>query len=430
MIFIYYILISNLFSVEYESMVTEFDKLHLDIIRNIEESEGSIYINSFDEIYKYNAGNLIKIEISGYDSYFDNFNILGMEVDNNNHIIINNLEGVGFYNNQSWQYYSAKKYPELNYNGQFHFCDDTLFLKTSAAMRFTKFLYNPIKNNYEMLDSLKEYYDKGQRFLTQGIWNFDEEKNIICVSLVERDLLRIDVKTEEVTNLSKLYNIKSDSITNISQIECRNGKIYFATANKDTTVSFYVLNEDLSKDEYTFKNVNFINLLPEGFTYTLYKEYCILSSGYSQLYVINFKTKKTILLDPPKQLEKSNFSKEWYVTSLHIDDKDTLWIGTFNTGIFKTHINNLTSLLVTDVEKEVSNYLNLYPNPASSEISIKFDDIGKKEIQIFNLNLQKIYEFETNEKNVNIDISKYEVGTYIVKSKLNNKTLWNKFIKN
>lgn len=80
------------------------------------------------------------------------------------------------------------------------------------------------------------------------------------------------------------------------------------------------------------------------------------------------------------------------------------------------------------VDEFVKKNLKLYPNPASTEITISGDFISGQEIEIFNLLGQKLIQknLETNEEKV--DISNLSSGVYTAKFKGSNTTL--KFVKN
>ena len=80
------------------------------------------------------------------------------------------------------------------------------------------------------------------------------------------------------------------------------------------------------------------------------------------------------------------------------------------------------------VDEYVKKNLKLYPNPASTEITISGDFISGQDIEIYNLLGQKLIQknLETNEEKV--DISSLSSGVYTAKFKGSNTTL--KFIKN
>lgn len=88
----------------------------------------------------------------------------------------------------------------------------------------------------------------------------------------------------------------------------------------------------------------------------------------------------------------------------------------------------LTVQPALSIDEFVLKNLKLYPNPASTEITISGDFVSGQEIEIYNLLGQKLIQknLETNEEKV--DISSLSSGVYTAKFKGSNTTL--KFIKN
>lgn len=69
---------------------------------------------------------------------------------------------------------------------------------------------------------------------------------------------------------------------------------------------------------------------------------------------------------------------------------------------------------IMSVEEITTNTLNIYPNPTINDINIITNTNTKSHIEILNLSGQKIFEKEFSTK-INIDLSDYSKGMYIVK---------------
>lgn len=112
---------------------------------------------------------------------------------------------------------------------------------------------------------------------------------------------------------------------------------------------------------------------------------------------------------------------------------------TVNNG--KSSNINIPSYSVTLLEEDSTKLINtslineqqsfkLYPNPANSNIYIDFNNNNSfKEINIFNINGQKISKKTTNKEHINFEIKDYPTGLYIVQINQNNSVSKQKFIK-
>ena len=102
---------------------------------------------------------------------------------------------------------------------------------------------------------------------------------------------------------------------------------------------------------------------------------------------------------------------------------------------------SLTSL-VFDIDESLSNsefnfvnnndfQVELFPNPAEDQLNLILPDYSNYNIKIFNLQGQKLIDRFSNNKEVIIDISTLEYGTYLlnITSTFNQKTTTKKIIK-
>ncbi|HOY40060.1 MAG TPA: T9SS type A sorting domain-containing protein, partial [Bacteroidales bacterium] len=57
---------------------------------------------------------------------------------------------------------------------------------------------------------------------------------------------------------------------------------------------------------------------------------------------------------------------------------------------------------------------HIYPNPATDKLNIAFTGAGSKSISMTNLLGQTVYRTETSEKQLSIDVSRYDKGMYFI----------------
>ena len=102
---------------------------------------------------------------------------------------------------------------------------------------------------------------------------------------------------------------------------------------------------------------------------------------------------------------------------------------------------SLTSL-VFNIDESLSNsefnfvnnndfQVELFPNPTKDQLNLILPDYSNYKVKIFNLRGQKLIDRFTDNKEVLIDISKFQKGTYILKinAMTDKKTFTKKIIK-
>ena len=82
---------------------------------------------------------------------------------------------------------------------------------------------------------------------------------------------------------------------------------------------------------------------------------------------------------------------------------------------------------------EDENQIFIYPNPASSSVSISWNESGEKsvsEITISNSLGQRVYTKHTSsiENKIELDISNWNAGLYLIRLKENNRFISSGFI--
>ena len=110
------------------------------------------------------------------------------------------------------------------------------------------------------------------------------------------------------------------------------------------------------------------------------------------------------------------------------DNKGVIYVGTHGRGIFKS--NNTSSIFdLTYENKDVTDMVSVYPNPAESFINLEFkSDINIYDVTIFDLMGKKVY-FSNSLISTKIDISSFEEGSYIIVVNSNNGKQLGKFVK-
>ena len=92
-------------------------------------------------------------------------------------------------------------------------------------------------------------------------------------------------------------------------------------------------------------------------------------------------------------------------------------------------INGLCQIFSGIVGESYTSSLNLYPNPASTEIKIENSDFNIKEIVIYNIAGKPVFSQISNFKlQTAIDVSNLTSGAYFVKIKTKNFTEIKKLI--
>jgi photosystem II stability/assembly factor-like uncharacterized protein len=106
-------------------------------------------------------------------------------------------------------------------------------------------------------------------------------------------------------------------------------------------------------------------------------------------------------------------------------NKGTIYVATHGRGIFKS--TNIVGLEEFAQNEPATSTLNLYPNPVQSFINIDLDVDKVDLIQIVDMMGKVVYSSEN--KVLKIDVSKFEIGTYIVLTKGVNGKKVGQFIK-
>lgn len=72
--------------------------------------------------------------------------------------------------------------------------------------------------------------------------------------------------------------------------------------------------------------------------------------------------------------------------------------------------------------------VNIFPNPGSGQFKIGFAEEGTKTIVIMDVTGRIVLEEQTFDKTIDVDLSTEPKGVYIVKSVINGKILFGKYI--
>lgn len=109
-------------------------------------------------------------------------------------------------------------------------------------------------------------------------------------------------------------------------------------------------------------------------------------------------------------------------------DASTTLVGGVNDDfeIDNLYLSTSEILNTNDFTSEV---LNLYPNPSSTSFSVKSKSLIEK-ITVYNVLGKNILEMNPKSNSVNIDVSSFNKGLYLVKMETNGKSISSKFVRN
>ncbi|MFA4852248.1 MAG: T9SS type A sorting domain-containing protein [Bacteroidales bacterium] len=216
----------------------------------------------------------------------------------------------------------------------------------------------------------------------------------------------------------------SDGIT-IPQILNRDSLIYtirFQNTGTDTAFNIKILDTlDINVDPLSFK------VLSASHPYT----FTMRSHG-----IVEFLFMDILLPDSSTNETLSHGFVKYAVcpkTDLHIRDKiyNTAYIY-FDYNPAVTTNTTITTVLIPMLTYQTSidgGFLNIYPNPATNELTIELTNLNTKlKFEIINLNGQTLYSSSIEKKGV-IDISHLPNGFYLVKLSTDKTNIVKKFIK-
>ena len=205
----------------------------------------------------------------------------------------------------------------------------------------------------------------------------------------------------------------------------------------------------LPKRYYAFKH--FTNLVKKGYSLISSNstdENGVYVGGFISgdeskviVQIFNEGNEKDFSIDVPL----GAISVETFLTTNN-DSEEFSWLGINEIDYYNRYFTttlpelSLTSL-VFDIDESLSNsefnfvnnndfHVELFPNPAEDELNLILPDYSNYSIKIFNLRGQKLIDKFSNNKEVLIDISALENGTYLIniKSTLDQKSTTKKII--
>lgn len=127
--------------------------------------------------------------------------------------------------------------------------------------------------------------------------------------------------------------------------------------------------------------------------------------------------------------------------SLFLKNNGTVWAcgknnngnlgdGTQTNRTIPVQLTNICNVLSVNEEDETVEYLKIYPNPVTNNVTIKLQGInGTKELEVVNITGEIIYKNSIDTDTINIDVSTLSKGIYIFKIRNGNKLIVRKIIK-
>ena len=112
-------------------------------------------------------------------------------------------------------------------------------------------------------------------------------------------------------------------------------------------------------------------------------------------------------------------------------DGDTafdLVVGSLSGGVV---LYSQDQTLSINSEEDESVYFNLYPNPVQMNLILNFEteSSARKLIEIVDITGRLIYKLQSNRQQINLDISKWNLGTYLCRVSDSKRSFTQKFIK-
>ncbi|MFA8299244.1 MAG: YCF48-related protein [Hyphomicrobiales bacterium] len=105
-------------------------------------------------------------------------------------------------------------------------------------------------------------------------------------------------------------------------------------------------------------------------------------------------------------------------------------LGLLKTRYIYTPSNNNKSSQASIIDNvgNPDEIINIYPNPATENISINLNEKGESDIHIYSADGKLLHKQRTNKSNVNINVKSYPQGIYIAKASINGNSFHKKFI--
>lgn len=117
------------------------------------------------------------------------------------------------------------------------------------------------------------------------------------------------------------------------------------------------------------------------------------------------------------------WSVEW------IEEINTARFATYGRGIWDFEVTSLTPTNTTDPEVAL---INLYPNPTANNLTIELDGISNYDVKVTDMSGKQytVVKVNSNSNKLDIDVSAYPKGSYIIYGQNTDQKFSSKFVKN
>lgn len=212
--------------------------------------------------------------------------------------------------------------------------------------------------------------------------------------------------SQDITNNVAIIKIFDKNFDLYKQFDVKVPSGYDLVVNKpNEAINTFILSKGIFDLDDKLDIVIFLEKYDEGVLIKIYNEDGEIVKDFNKLY--NFYDAKPSFLQVYHD-EVENVNK-LLINSLAKQ---------YNGKKAFTEIYTLPSktLSVND-NNSVTNSLKIYPNPANSTVTIDNPNNGTTEIKVFDLNgrLIKNVPFNTNDKNISLNVSELIKGNYIIK---------------
>lgn len=302
----------------------------------------------------------------------------------------------------------------------------------SLSVPIEGYNYYPLTyQNYNNLIIGNTYYVRMYQFVDLSDYDF---KIPVTYNICLKTLPQIPVNN----SISTAINISSNSTTTPQYINgyATRGKYLSNTVTSTTGTNCYELNSfavpangasnawykfTANQTSYQLNVINDANVLFPVTNYVNYSYYPLIASLYQYDNTIlkvkdcGLNTASNIILNN-LQVGKEYYIKLMYPAITYLTDFE------FQIG--------LSDVTLGTQSFDLKNSLILAPNPAKDFLNVKIpNNIEIKTIEILNILGQKIIKQEFNTEEINIDVSRLQQGTHLIKIKSKNGEINSKFIK-
>ncbi|PKL78356.1 MAG: hypothetical protein CVV25_11890 [Ignavibacteriae bacterium HGW-Ignavibacteriae-4] len=412
----------NLISAEWEWIKKDNQDNIISTTTEFKILNGEKWLSTPTNMYKYENGLFVSKDATPVVEELFFCGLRSLTLDRRGNLIGRNNNGIAWYDGEDWTVLGANDINYIQFNRGISLTPNDTLVLTLISREMVKFVWDIANEKYTQLPNEKLIMPNEETQIGTGgalILAVNETHKALFSTNSKLNLL--EFSSGQVKNINDRLQFDTSNIKEFYGFFDSGLSYYFNYVNKDSSASLLVMSKDLLYPAFhlTFRNPDWditqitsvVDYNNEGLFYAL----------GDKLYFTNLSD--TILIPRPKILG-DDIDNMWYITTMDIDENDTLWVGTLSSGVFKIYVPNLFS--TSSVESEISN-LNIYPNPAKDEINISYDKTINS-IEILDLNGKSVLNNKnlTPKKEQNIKMDFLQSGSYFIRI---NDNVYKRFLK-